>query len=103
MLGENALGKRRGWRLYSALPTLSNLGCGLLRGLVGFPIHALLLAIYAGVHLELGIAKLDPARPTHWLLALVAYDFVYYWAHRFSHRYAILWAGHAVHHQPDEL
>jgi sterol desaturase/sphingolipid hydroxylase (fatty acid hydroxylase superfamily) len=103
MLGEHLLGKRRGLRLYGAAPTLSNLGCGLLRGLVGIPIHALVLALYAGVHRELGVASLDPKRPAHWLIALASYDFVYYWAHRFSHRYAVLWAGHAVHHQPDEL
>jgi sterol desaturase/sphingolipid hydroxylase (fatty acid hydroxylase superfamily) len=96
-------GKRRGRSLYSAGPTLSNFGCGLLRGVVGFPIQGLLLAGYASVHARFGILELDPTRATHWLAALLAYDFLYYWAHRASHRVPILWAGHAVHHQPDEL
>lgn len=100
---EHAIGKRRGLGLYKWKPTLSNLGCGLLRGLVGFPIHAILLAAYAGVHHSFGVVKLDPPRPAHWLVALVAYDFLYYWAHRLSHRSSFLWAGHAVHHQPREL
>ena len=34
-----------------------------------------------------------------YLLALVFYDFCYYWFHRFSHEVAWFWAGHAVHHQ----
>jgi sterol desaturase/sphingolipid hydroxylase (fatty acid hydroxylase superfamily)/uncharacterized membrane protein YhhN len=34
-----------------------------------------------------------------WLLALVFYDFCYYWLHRFGHESAVLWAAHVVHHQ----
>lgn len=100
---EAWVGRRRGLALYSRAPTLSNLGCGLLRGVVGFPIQGLLLGVYACVHARFGMAELDPARPMHWLVALCAYDFLYYWAHRASHHVPVLWAGHAVHHQPDEL
>lgn len=100
---EAWLGARRGLSLYSTAPTLSNLGCGLLRGVIGFPIQALLLGVYAFVHQRFALASLDVARPVHWLVALLAYDFLYYWAHRMSHHAPFLWAGHAVHHQPDEL
>ncbi|SDM31811.1 Sterol desaturase/sphingolipid hydroxylase, fatty acid hydroxylase superfamily [Oryzisolibacter propanilivorax] len=34
-----------------------------------------------------------------WLLALLLYDFCYYWLHRMGHEVAVLWAAHAVHHQ----
>ena len=37
-----------------------------------------------------------------WLLAAVAWDFCYYWFHRFSHEISILWAAHAVHHQSED-
>ena len=37
-----------------------------------------------------------------WVTAAVAWDFVYYWYHRFSHEISILWAAHAVHHQSEE-
>jgi sterol desaturase/sphingolipid hydroxylase (fatty acid hydroxylase superfamily) len=37
-----------------------------------------------------------------WVLAAVAWDFCYYWFHRFSHEISILWAAHAVHHQSEE-
>ncbi|MEO7105448.1 MAG: lysoplasmalogenase family protein [Rhodoferax sp.] len=33
------------------------------------------------------------------LLALVFYDFCYYWLHRMGHEVAMLWAAHVVHHQ----
>ena len=31
-----------------------------------------------------------------WIVCLLAVDFEYYWAHRFMHTSAILWAGHSV-------
>lgn len=34
-----------------------------------------------------------------WLLAVLLYDFLAYWAHRTSHESALLWAAHAPHHQ----
>ena len=37
-----------------------------------------------------------------WALAAVAWDFLYYWVHRFSHEISILWAAHAVHHQSED-
>ena len=37
-----------------------------------------------------------------WALAAIAWDFLYYWFHRFSHEISILWAAHAVHHQSEE-
>jgi sterol desaturase/sphingolipid hydroxylase (fatty acid hydroxylase superfamily) len=33
-----------------------------------------------------------------WVVAFVAYDFVYYWQHRADHRVRILWASHVNHH-----
>lgn len=37
------------------------------------------------------------------VLAIVLYDFLYYWYHRFSHAFAPLWNAHAVHHQASHL
>ena len=37
-----------------------------------------------------------------WVTAAVAWDFCYYWYHRFSHEISVLWAAHAVHHQSEE-
>ncbi|HUR88702.1 MAG TPA: lysoplasmalogenase family protein [Ramlibacter sp.] len=37
-----------------------------------------------------------------WLLALVFYDFCYYWLHRLGHESAVLWAAHVVHHQSQD-
>ncbi len=37
-----------------------------------------------------------------WITAALAWDFCYYWFHRFSHEISILWAAHAVHHQSED-
>ena len=37
-----------------------------------------------------------------WVVAALAWDFCYYWFHRFSHEISILWAAHAVHHQSED-
>jgi alkylglycerol monooxygenase len=40
--------------------------------------------------------------PGGWLLALVFYDFCYYWQHRMGHEVALFWAAHVVHHQSED-
>jgi uncharacterized membrane protein YhhN len=37
-----------------------------------------------------------------WVLALVFYDFCYYWLHRAGHEVAVFWAAHVVHHQSQD-
>jgi len=37
-----------------------------------------------------------------WLLAILGWDFFYYWFHRYSHEISVLWAAHAVHHQSED-
>ena len=37
-----------------------------------------------------------------WIVAALAWDFCYYWFHRFSHEFSLLWAAHAVHHQSED-
>ncbi|MCA9720514.1 MAG: sterol desaturase family protein [Myxococcales bacterium] len=83
---------------------LTNLGLGGARVLARPWLWGLEALIYVGVA-ELcarwsGLAPLDPGRATTWLIALLGYDFLYYWAHRASHRAGLLWAIHEVHHQP---
>lgn len=36
------------------------------------------------------------------LVLLFAFDFIFYWAHRFGHEINIGWGGHIVHHSSEE-
>jgi sterol desaturase/sphingolipid hydroxylase (fatty acid hydroxylase superfamily) len=38
-----------------------------------------------------------------WVVAFVAYDFCYYWKHRYGHEWRIMWASHVAHHQSEEF
>jgi alkylglycerol monooxygenase len=61
------------------------------------------IGIYALAFEHVALARL-PA-DTLWVpgsFALVFYDFCYYWFHRASHRVAVLWAAHVVHHQSED-
>jgi alkylglycerol monooxygenase len=38
-----------------------------------------------------------------WVVAFIAYDFCYYWKHRYGHEWRIMWASHIAHHQSEEF
>ena len=78
---------------------IQNLGLGLLRGGVELATHGMLLAAHEAARLRWGMVSFEPTSVATWLAAFVAYDFLYYWAHRAQHRIGVLWALHAVHHQ----
>jgi sterol desaturase/sphingolipid hydroxylase (fatty acid hydroxylase superfamily) len=101
MLGEWAWGRRQGREVYDAADTVSSLANGILSQLVGIFTTAAVIALYAWVWQGWHWLSFDPASPWTWLLALVLYDFLYYWHHRFGHTVAILWAAHEVHHSSE--
>lgn len=41
--------------------------------------------------------------PAHWIILFVLLDFLFYWAHRYSHEIKVLWASHVVHHSSEEF
>ena len=86
---------------YGLSDTLSSLSLGLMSQVTGVLGKFIGLAAYAAVF---GYVALWPQADlwNHWYgwcLALVLYDFCYYWLHRAGHEVAVFWAAHAVHHQ----
>lgn len=37
-----------------------------------------------------------------WIACFIAYDFFFYWAHRWGHEVNLFWGAHSVHHQSEE-
>lgn len=107
MIGETVLPYRRRWA-----PSLSDLvqdGAFMLVVQVLLPLGLGWIAVLAVLN---GLQALDwtlTVWPSHWplwaqvALKIVAGDFLRYWLHRWSHRHALLWRVHAVHHQPQKL
>ena len=81
--------------------SLNSLSLGLMSQLTGVLSKFIGLLLYAAVFDS--IALLPDAElwkhPLGWFLALIIYDFCYYWLHRGGHRISLLWAAHSVHHQ----
>jgi len=92
---------RNTYRLNDAINSIS---LGVLSQLSGVFSKLLTIGIYSAVY---ATAALFP-EPAFWhsvpgvLVALVFYDFCYYWLHRGGHRVAVLWAAHSVHHQSQQ-
>jgi hypothetical protein len=69
---------------------------------VGLFTKLLAVGIYAAVHSVAALWQWPTDQWWTWALAIVVYDFCYYWNHRLGHESAVFWAAHVVHHQSQE-
>ncbi len=96
--------KRNTYRLPDAVNSIS---LGMLSETTKVFTRLLRVGIYGAVYTTVSLVPLDEARGFWtswygWLLALVFYDFCYYWLHRAGHECALFWAAHVVHHQSQD-
>jgi sterol desaturase/sphingolipid hydroxylase (fatty acid hydroxylase superfamily) len=99
---EFAVGVARGRNTYRLNDTLNSVGLGVMSQVTGVFGKLLRIGIYTLAFEHVALARLPADAWWVWLLALVYYDFCYYWQHRAGHRVAVLWAAHAVHHQSED-
>lgn len=101
MAVEWAISLRRGRNAYALADAISSLNLGILSQTSAVFIKLLTLGIYTAVASHVALIEADAFWMSlpGWLLALVFYDFCYYWLHRMGHEVGVLWAAHAVHHQ----
>ncbi|MBL8289709.1 MAG: sterol desaturase family protein [Rubrivivax sp.] len=99
---EFAVGLARGRNTYRLADALSSIGLGVLSQVVGVFTRLFAVGLYTLAYDHVSLAKLPAGSPWVWLLALVGYDFCYYWLHRAGHRVGVLWAAHVVHHQSED-
>lgn len=95
------LALRRGRNAYALADAISSLNLGVLSQTSAVFTKLLTLGIYTAVASHAALWSNDAFWMSlpGWLLALVFYDFCYYWLHRMGHEVGALWAAHAVHHQ----
>ncbi|RYF31400.1 MAG: hypothetical protein EOO26_13330 [Comamonadaceae bacterium] len=106
---EFAVGRVRAKRgtgrdTYRLADAVNSIGLGMLSQISAVLTGLLRIGIYTAVYSAIALVPQDAAREFWtswygWLLALVFYDFCYYWLHRMGHESAVLWAAHVVHHQ----
>ncbi len=104
MLGELALARKRGVVVYRFSDAINSLSLGGLSQFSGLFTKLLAFGIYTAVYKAVALYP-DKAFWSTWygvVLALLFYDFCYYWLHRAGHEVAVLWAAHVVHHQSQQ-
>jgi sterol desaturase/sphingolipid hydroxylase (fatty acid hydroxylase superfamily) len=92
--------KRQTYRLND---TVNSLAIGVLSRLVDILRLSVSAFVLAGVAQTLGVPEWSMGEIWQWIVAFVAYDFFYYWKHRFGHEWRIMWASHIAHHQSEEF
>lgn len=98
---EYAWGRHTGRNTYRLHDTLSSLALGVLSQLSAVFMVGLTLGLYTLAWRHAALWRVNDfwLSLPGWGLALLFYDFCYYWLHRMGHEVALLWAAHVVHHQ----
>lgn len=93
--------KRNTYRLNDAV---NSIGLGMLSQISAVLTRTLRVGIYVAVFEHVALWRNDAFWQSWygWVLALVFYDFCYYWLHRAGHEVAVFWAAHVVHHQSQD-
>lgn len=98
---EFVYGRLTGRNPYRLNDAISSLSQGLLSQVVAVCTQIFQIGLYAMfyAHFAPRHAAAFWQTPGGWVAAVVFFDFCDYWLHRVSHRSAIFWAAHIVHHQ----
>ena len=101
---EYAWGVARGRNTYRLSDAVSSIGLGMLSQVSAVLTRTLRIGLYVAVFEHVALWRNDAFWQSWggWLLALLFYDFCYYWLHRAGHEVAVFWAAHVVHHQSQD-
>lgn len=106
---ELVVDRVRGSGYFRANDAINSLSAGILSTTTGYFTRFIqffawgyVLQHFALIDMPLSWFDASPTGIALWITAALAWDFCYYWFHRFSHEISVLWAAHAVHHQSED-
>ncbi len=104
ILVELALDLLRKTHFYRLNDSISNLSAGMIQQALKLIPEFFLILLYLFIYERSAwfADRLNLQSWWVWLLLFIVIDFQYYWFHRASHRIALFWSGHVVHHQSEE-
>ena len=102
ILAEWIYGLARGRNTYRLADTITSISLGSISRLRGLVFLGLGAWFYDTASGGFHLLDLPDSGFGIWVFALIAYDFSYYWFHRFSHEVNLFWAAHVVHHQSED-
>ncbi len=85
ILLELAWGWFRKNNTYRLNDSVNSLSLGMLRTLSQIMFIGIGAVVFAKVENEWAIFSFDKSLALHWIVAILVYDFCYYWFHRISH------------------
>jgi alkylglycerol monooxygenase len=88
---------------YRLNDTVNSLALGVLSRLVDVLRLGFSGIVFGTLVAWLGVPQWSMDSAWQWVGAFVAYDFCYYWKHRYGHEWRIMWASHIAHHQSEEF
>ena len=92
----------KGNNSYRVNDSINSLSLGLLSTVTKFVFLNVGLLVFSGIEENYAIWAFNSSSLGHWLLAIMLYDFLYYWFHRVSHERQFFWGSHVVHHQSED-
>lgn len=102
ILLELAWGFHRGRNTFRLNDSVGSLFMGVMSQARRFVVLGVGGYVYYLVTQYFSLPLMDASHWWTWVLAMVAYDFCYYWSHRFGHERTIFWASHVAHHQSED-
>lgn len=100
---EYCVARAKGRDLYRFQDTVTSINAGLVSQFVNIMGGAFSVYMYSLMVAQFGVFTWDPSSPWVWVLALVLYDFCYYWVHRAGHEVNLFWASHVIHHSSEDF
>ncbi len=94
--------RRRRVRAYGLADSLASIGCGVWTVTVEVFTKAAAVLLFAFIEQNYALLHFDAGNWLTWVVFFVLLDFLYYWAHRWSHEINFLWGVHSPHHQSEE-
>ena len=88
--------------VYHVDDAITSIGLGALSQVAGVFLRLLRIGLYAIAFDTLAVAHWPLEAWWSLPLALVFYDFCYYWHHRWMHEIGVAWAAHVVHHSSED-
>ena len=91
----------RGRQVYDTSDAVASLHFGIISQVFNTFTKLFTIGIYIAVYEAFAALAWPMDSVALWVLAVVLYDFCYYWNHRLNHEIALLWGGHVVHHSSE--
>lgn len=86
-------------KTYQFSDAITNLNIGIGSQAVGIIGKVAIISVYDYVYHHLSFFQFGAENIVVFILGFIAFDCLYYWAHRWGHEWNVMWGAHIVHHQ----